>query len=163
MEERFRQGYKELQGFVTENLVGVGQFWGKFLLHDADALRQASNAVLPMDEGAEPRETPGWEDIDDGSLVGPGAMKNLLWLAPELPKNLALAAVFTVRDAIRKMMTGETDVDGQPNHLAVAYRHCVEEGTAPVDVAQYCLYSTQVQLCETTARGMLMQACRPVF
>ena len=129
--------------------MGVGQFWGKFLLHDADALRQASEAVgLLMGERAEPRDMAGWEDIDDGSLIGPGAMKNLLWLAPDLPKNSALVAMLTIRDAIRKMMRSHTDVEGQPNHLAVAFGHCVQEGTAPDDVAQYCLYSTQVQLCE---------------
>ena len=37
-------------------------------MHDADALRQAPTAVgLLMDAGAEPREMPGWEDLDDGS------------------------------------------------------------------------------------------------
>ena len=73
------------------------------------------------------------------------AMKNLLWLAPDLPKNSALVAMLTIRDAIRKLMRLEIDVEGQPNHIAVAFGHGVEEGTAPHDVAQYCLYSTQVQ------------------
>ena len=39
-------------------------------------------------------------------------------------------------------------VGAKPNHFAVAYRHCLAEVAAPADVAQYCLYSMQLQFCE---------------
>ena len=88
----------------------------------------------------------GWEDTEDCSNCGPGALQDLMWLAPGLKRPMLVLMV--IRSAVSKMLCGTTDAEGCPNILAVAYGHCLEEGMVPAHESAYCSYSAQVQLCE---------------
>ena len=127
IETCFWEGLAGLNDYVTSQIQGIGQFWGKFVVPDAFALRQALNIPTHVDDPgvADASDAIGLEDTEDCSDCGPGALQDLMWLAPGLKRPMLV--LMAIRNAVRKMLCGTTPMQRGAQiywqwHTAIVWR-----------------------------------------